>query len=294
MVPATYEPLVAPARPRHALWRLALGVLLIAALWTLGGVAVFLAAGLLLPPLAGVPLAEELAAGESPRATLVLLATFLGLFAAPFLAARLLHGRRPGSLIGPPRRALRHFGAGAAAVLAVYAANLLIWSAFYDAAPGLPFGDWIALLPAVALLLLIQTGAEELAFRGYLQSQLAARFASPLVWMVLPSLIFGAMHVRGDAHPATLGVILVQVTAFGLIAADLTARTGSLGAAWGVHFANNFAALAVLTMPGSLSGVALGLAPYGLDGPPPLPIAALDIATLGLVWILLRRLLAAR
>ncbi len=30
---------------------------------------------------------------------------------------------------------------------------------------------------------------EELVFRGYLQSQLAARFRSPLVWIVLPSLM---------------------------------------------------------------------------------------------------------
>ncbi len=48
---------------------------------------------------------------------------------------------------------------------------------------------------------LIQTGAEELVFRGYLQQQLAARFASPLIWMVLPALIFGAVHY----DPATAG-----------------------------------------------------------------------------------------
>lgn len=291
MIPAAYEPLVAPARIRPSLWRLALGVLLIALLWTLGGVAVFVGAGLLLAPEPGQPLAQELAAGETARATLVLLATFFGLFAAPFLAARWIHARRPPRLIGPLPRALRHFGLGMGVVLAVYAANLAIWAAIYDSAPGLPPAAWLSLLPLVIALLLVQTGAEELAFRGYLQSQLAARFASPLVWMVIPSLLFGAMHVRGDVHPGTLAVILVQVTLFGLIAADLTARTGSLGAAWGIHFANNFVALALLSVPGSLSGVTLRLSPYGLDVPPPLPIVALDVATLGLVWVALTRLL---
>jgi DNA-directed RNA polymerase subunit RPC12/RpoP len=47
---------------------------------------------------------------------------------------------------------------------------------------------------------LIQTGAEEVLFRGYLQQQLAARFASPIAWMVLPSAIFALPALPARDH----------------------------------------------------------------------------------------------
>ena len=57
-----------------------------------------------------------------------------------------------------------------------------------------PTGEWlIGLIPALALILM-QVAAEEVAFRGYLLQQLRARFRSPLVWAVLPALVFGALH----------------------------------------------------------------------------------------------------
>ena len=287
---APYERLRAPALRRPALWRLALGAVLVVALWAGVGAGVFMGAQLLAGR--GDPsLARELLGGDTPRAVLLLLATFLGLLAAPFAAARLLHGRRPPGLLGPRREALRDFWRAALVTAAAYALTLLAWAIAFDSLPGVPWGTWLALLPAAIVLLLVQTGAEEVAFRGYLQSQLAARFASPLVWIVLPSILFGAIHWDPQMDPANAATLALSAGLFGLVAADLTARTGTLGAAWGFHFANNFAALALLGTPGALAGLALRRAPYSLDEPLPAWLTLADLALIGLVWLALSRLL---
>jgi hypothetical protein len=57
---------------------------------------------------------------------------------------------------------------------------------------------WASFLPLALVGVLVQTGAEEVLFRGYLQQQLAARFASPLAWMVLPSVIFALLHYQPE------------------------------------------------------------------------------------------------
>ncbi len=56
------------------------------------------------------------------------------------------------------------------------------------------------LLPLTLAGLVVQTGAEELLFRGYLTQQLAARFEARAIWMGVPALAFGAgasRSVRG-------------------------------------------------------------------------------------------------
>ena len=123
-------------------------------------------------------LIEQAEAGAHPAGTLVLIGTFLAPFLAVPLAARLAHGRRPASLIGPTRWAARDFGLAVAASGAVSAGYLALWGIAFDAEPGLAPGAWaLYALPALGLLL-IQTGAEEMLFRGYLQTQ--ARRTVPL------------------------------------------------------------------------------------------------------------------
>jgi membrane protease YdiL (CAAX protease family) len=127
----------------------------------------------------------------------------------------------------------------------------------------MPFGDWIWLLPVSLPLILLQTSTEEFLFRGYLQSQLAARFSSPLVLMVLPSLLFGFLHYE----PATYGPNALPLAAgaavFGLVAADVTARAGNLGPALALHFLNNVVAMSFTSMEGHWDGLALFVLPFG-------------------------------
>ena len=76
---------------------------------------------------------------------------------------------------------------------------------------------------------------------------------------------------------------------FGLFAADLTAATGSIGAAWGFHFVNNVVALAVLATDGTITGLALYLTPYAADGEEIARFAIVaDVAMLTVAWALCR------
>ena len=50
---------------------------------------------------------------------------------------------------------------------------------------------------------------------------------------------------------------------FGLAAADLTARSGSLGPALALHFANNVSALMLTSMQDHWDGLALYVFPFG-------------------------------
>ena len=137
---------------------------------------------------------------------------------------------------------------------------------------------------------LLQTGAEELLFRGYLQSQLAARFSAKWVWLFVPSLLFGLLHYM-PAETAGPGLLYVaSTTLFGIIAADLTARTGSIGAAWGLHFANNCLAILVVVYLGAASGLGLYSAGTIEDALTLSPLLLLDVGVLVLLWMVIRRI----
>ncbi len=287
-LPAPFDAFVEPARARPALWRLALGLVLVVAASFGLLVAIETAAWSALDADLHARLFDRATARAHPAGTLLVLGSFVAPLLAVPLAAFLVHGRRPGSLIGPPGRAARDFARAAGAAAAVAAAYLLLWSLAFDSEPGLRPALWaLYALPAMALIA-VQTGAEELLFRGYLQTQLAARFRSPLAWAVLPSLAFGALHWDPALPWATAAMIVATTAAFGLIAADLTARTGTLGAAWGLHFANNVAAIALVAPPGLLSGLALRLTPYGEADAIMLPVLAADLAALGATWLACR------
>lgn len=290
MTPA-FDRFVRPARERPALWRLVLGTVLsiaIYALWTAG---VLIGAWWLFArgenPVAW---ADRLVAAETAGGTLLLLATFLGMGLGPIVAARWLHRRRAGTLFGPRVRVLRDFVTAAAIVFVVLGVAVGLWGVGYDAVANLPPAIWALLLPLTLLGLLVQTGAEEVLFRGYLQSQLAARFRSPVVWLIGPSVLFGLVHFSPETAGGNAWIVVAAAATFGLIAADLTARTGSIGAAWGFHFANNTVAIALLATDGTITGLALWLTPYRLTEMDAAEFVMLaDFGLLLLAWLLVRR-----
>jgi hypothetical protein len=293
MTPA-FDRFVAPARKRPQLWRLVAGLVLAIAIYVLWTVAVIVGAWFLFgrdtDPLIW---AQTLLEADSPEGTLVLLATFLGMALGPMAAARLLHGRRAGTLFGPRVRTLRDFAVAAGIVFAVLGTALLLWAFEYDAVVNLPLSIWAMVLPLTLLGLLVQTGAEEVLFRGYMQSQLAARFRSPLVWLVVPSLLFGIVHFDAVSAGDNVWMVVGSASVFGLIAADLTARTGSIGAAWGFHFANNVMAIAIISTDGTITGLARWVTPYTLaEYDASAPAILLDVAMLVLAWWLVRRAVA--
>lgn len=285
---AAHAEFVAPARQRPALWRLGLGLALVMAIYGLGIGAIYA----VLVAVAGRDGAAawmgRMAVAETPTATLLVLSTFIGMALGPMLAARVLHRRTLASLFGPRTRLLRHFAVAAAICAVLNGVTALFPSGIVPVANLAP-GLWAAFLPLALVSILVQTGAEEILFRGYIQSQLAARFASPLAWMVLPSMLFAILHYQPDIMGENAWLVVGAVFVFALCAADLTARTGTIGAAWGFHFANNAVAILFLSLDGPLSGLALYTVP--VDAMPAADLRPMLVSGMGVtlaIWLMIR------
>lgn len=277
---------VAPARARSGLWRVALCAVAIGAAF----VAATMLAGLAVYLLFGADAANRVMApgtlGNSPASIVFILSGFVLVLPAVWAAVRLVHGRGPGTLFGARPAAVARNALIAAGIMAVIVGMGTVYS-FATGSPqqNLPVGTWLGWMTVVLPLMLVQVITEEVIFRGYLQQQLAARFRSPWMWMVLPSVLFGSLHYQ----PGTLGAnawIAVLVTALvGVIAADVTARTGNLGAAIGLHFVNNFFAMCVLSLQGGLSGVSLFVTPFSVSDDGTLrPMLLVDAGSIALIY----------
>lgn len=294
-----YAPLTAfaaPARARAEAWRTAAGLAIIAAAY-LAGMVIFvhLLRALLEPaigPWAAARLAEGFGSGRTAPGLTVLLYSFALLGLPVLLVTRLLHGRPAASLIGPPRRALADALKVTLPMLALALAMLPFAALSEQAGRRLALGEWLAWLPLALPGLMLQVGAEEALFRGYLQQQLAARFRSPLAWMVLPAALFAVLHFAPGVHGAGALAVAAWAGLFALCAADLTARTGSIGAAFGLHLATNFGAIFLVGLWGQLDGLALwNVVVDTREAGALAPLLAIDMLTLVTGWLLARVIL---
>lgn len=292
MFTSQFNRFIEPARGYPQIWRIILGLALIAIIY----VAVLLAFVGCVWLAVGTDRLFELSGtivtSNKPISVVVMLFSFLGMALGPMIVVRLLHKRRASTLFGQRAKVLRDFVYALAVVSAIYVVVITLWSLRFDAVPNVDFGTWITFLPLVLVALAIQTGAEELVFRGYLQQQLAARFRSPIMWMLLPSLLFGALHYDPSNPIGTIAVVIGSTALFGLVAADLTRISGSLGAAWGFHFANNLFAIGFLTIDGPLSSFALYKTPYKAAQLAEFPwMIVADLLTVVLTWWIIRQTL---
>jgi len=228
---------IAPAVPQKALWRLILGVVLAFVGYMAGIMLMFGIVQRLRPD--DPYYLDALAQGATPAHLFLLLASFISI-----------------------RQFMRVFGPLLILGLVLFALPIL--GLGVDLTPNLAPGLWALLLPLSLVLVLIQVSAEEIAFRGYLQQQLAARFRSPFVWMVLPSVLFAFGHYLPEEAGENAWIIALWSGVFGMLMADITARSGSLGPAIALHFYNNITAMLIVSMPDSLSGLALFHGPFGI------------------------------
>ncbi len=293
--PRAFDRYVAPARLRPQLWRLFAGLglmMLIYAGWMglmAGGISLMLSEGSFDTAL------PSIGTGSTPGALILLLLTFIGMALGTFAATRWLHKRPIATLFGPWHLVTRDFLIGTGIFTLFALPGIGFFFLTLDLTPNITWGVWLAFLPLALIGLLIQTGAEELVFRGYMQQQLAARFASRWVWMVLPSLLFGLVHYAPEEMGDTAWMLVVVTGFFGLIMADLTARSGSLGMAWGLHFTNNLFAILIFTTGEALDGLALYRLPFSTrDTETIAPLMAVDLFGMVLVWAACRYALRRR
>lgn len=256
-----HEVLVSQARPTASLKHLLGGIALI----FFGFLILSFAYFQILQQLPNWPvLRAELLGGTSARALWLMLFNFAPLLLILGIVVQVVNNRSLASLLGPRLLVVLDFKRVLRPVAILFVVILLIpGPEGIEPIRNMTFGTWATLLPLSLALIFLQISTEELVFRGYLQSQLAARFNSPIIWMVLPSILFGALHY----DPATYGPNAIYLAAwsvlFGMAAADLTARSGSLGPALALHFANNVSALMLTSMQGHWDGLALYVFPFG-------------------------------
>lgn len=261
------ESYVAPAGARRGFWRPILGLVLILAIWFLWTVAVMFGyAGYLI--LSGEPLRAamqtlgRLVHNGGADSVLFQLATFVGIWPGIWLAVRLLHAQPFRTLFSPESRIRWRDFFGGILLAAVFSFASLV---FALTAVGLPErthmspGAWVATFVPLAVLVFLQASGEEMIFRGYLLQQFAVRFRSPLMWAVVPALLFGFAHYSGG-EALHISWHYVAVTAlFGLASAALVWRTGSLAASMGLHTGMNLIAICGIGVKGVLQGAQLYL-----------------------------------
>lgn len=290
-----YDPIIQAAARRPALWRLFLGVVTVfvcMALWVFGLVSLAaLTQGQSLFRTFEATVSLEM---QSPESTALFVALVWGLGVGTIIAAWLWQGRGWRTLTGKGSTTLHHFLLASTTAFAVIGALSLVALPFSER-PTLNMDPmvWALFLPLGLTVVAGQTLSEEILFRGYIQSQIAGRFAHPVLWIVVPSVLFGFAHyVPTLPTSAAFGYVLIAAL-FGLIAADLTARTGSIGAAWGFHFANNTLAIILVVSDGSLTGLGLFKTEEALVDQIALsPLILVDIAVLLGIYLLIRRLVA--
>lgn len=275
---APHRAFVAPARDGGPLWQVGAGLAL--------SELAFWGSPLLLYPVFG----EATEAVLEGRAPLTLFLSLI-LYAVPALVliqwVRGCHGRSGWSLFGPPRTAWRElWRTGLAVGLALVVLELILPTyAMNEILEVRALPVWLLALPMALLSVVVQSGSEELIFRGYLQQQLGALSQRRLVWMVLPSALFGLLHYWNALGSGEGLLYVAWAFMLGLACADLTARTGSIGAAVGLHSANNLLIFGLYGMQnGPDSGFALFLYPHAEPAPGPglgelpVPFLLYDIA----------------
>ena len=278
-----HEALVSAARARPQLWRLLVGLSIV--------VCVFITLNTLLYGTFQI----EVGTGATPISMLFIMGGFGIVTLGVMVAARVIQHRSLLSIIGALPLVVKQFWQvlRVLAILGVVLFMLPPYGMGEPVIPNLAFTAWLALLPLSLLVILIQTSAEEILFRGYIQQTLAARFSSPLIWMGLPAVLFALGHYMPDEAGDSALLIALWAGIFALLTADLTARSGTLGPAIAMHLFNNITALLFISLPDSLSGLSLYLTPFSMsDSAQMQSWLAVDFVMMGVSWLAARVALA--
>lgn len=262
---------------KNALWRIILGALLIGGLWFAASFALVHAAAALImiregiwPGSLGVvfDLVDLTTLTNDPLWPFVALLSIASLWPSVWLVMKIIHGRSIRDLLGVERRLLWSDFARSASVTLLVGFVLGPIALLID--PTIERGSaslssWLAAAPLLLVALLLQSSAEEILFRGYLQQKLAARFATPLIWLVLPTALFTLGHWESGASTAINLAGLFIILGFSLSMTWLLVASGNLAAAMGAHFGNNIGAVMIFSYQRDLGATALFMGRSTLD-----------------------------
>jgi membrane protease YdiL (CAAX protease family) len=252
--------MLASALRKTAYWRIFVvlgGAFLVAAVLTPLAIAVI---GGIAPELSAIQrIGTSIQIGATPGGLFIVLASFALLLGATIIFAKHISDRSLRDITGPAPALRRQL-----AVTLKWMAGLTFVMIFVPAPH--QAGDlkeqmsallWLPWLPLGLIGLAIQVTAEEIFFRGYLQTQLIGATRSYAKGMILAALLFGIGHISTEVDGVAALFPVIWATMFGLVAGDLTARSGTLGPAIAVHFVNNMMAMFIAPVGGQLSGFGL-------------------------------------
>ena len=101
----------------------------------------------------------------------------------------------------------------------------------------------------------IQITFEELFFRGYLNQAISLKIKSPIVIILISSLIFSMGHIVNGGNNVIFMIQNVSITfMIGIILSGFTLVDNGIELAIGAHLTNNFFALLINSAEGSLGG----------------------------------------
>lgn len=283
-----FEAMVAPARLYPQIWRLLLGALL-AIFICLGFVAImFCLLFITYGPMKFGGVLATLYPALSPGPVIINLLTIIPLGLGTIVAAAALHQRGPSTLFGPWDETVRGFFTAIFASLPIYAILFAFGFFTEDLVDNMSWSHWAKWASVGVIVLLFQVTSEELFFRGYLPQQLAARFRSPIIWMLIPAILFSLAHFNPAAGDLKW-LIMMNTFVFALMASDFTTRTGSLGAAIGLHLINNVNAMLIVSLSGTMTGFARWVTPYSLNDTEALILPlGMNIIFLLVIWRVVR------
>jgi uncharacterized protein len=93
----------------------------------------------------------------------------------------------------------------------------------------------------------LQTGFEEVFFRGYLQQLLNKSLTKGILSIIINGLLFGAMHSMNPELDLLGWPAMVFYVLSGVFAALIAQMDDGIELSWGFHFANNFFGILIVT-----------------------------------------------
>lgn len=250
---------------KNALWRIVLGIVLIATVSVAVAVVCFgfgLAALALRDgyPISDLDVQDVRILLEDRIGLVATLLTNASLWVGAWLVMMILHRRSIRDLFGFERKLYWRDFIRAAAVTVVVGLVTTPIALLIDPTivrNDISIMEWIAWAPLVLVLAFLQTSAEEIVFRGYLHQALAARFATPLIWLAVPTGLFTLLHWQSGALAAMNVAFLLVILAMSLSMTALLVASGNLAAAMGMHFGNNIGVFLLVSNTPHLGSAAL-------------------------------------
>lgn len=287
---------------KNALWRILLSVAIVAVIWFGGSFAFVYAAAVFILMREGIwpgsfggvfQLVTTTDITSDRIWPFVMLLSITPLWLAVWLVVKVVHRRPLRGVLGIGGRL--YWPDFARSALVTLVVGLVIGPVALLIDPTIVRGSaslssWLAAAPLLLVILFLQVSAEELAFRGYLHQALAARFATPIIWLAVPTLLFTAMHWQGHASLAMNLSSLFVILGFSLSMSWLLMASGNLAAAMGAHFANNIGAVMLFSYQPDLGRAALFMG-RSLFDPGWTPTQAVMFALYGVLTIAIAQVL---